>query len=145
MAYMGALKAGATVSVLDPQYPPDRQQVLLDVARPRYLIYLQRALHDFGNPAQSVVDYITEKVTKKRVLTYHILEEQALRNRPNHPFLIFEGKSWTFKQFYDLVLHYAGWLHETHKVVSGEIVALDFSNSPPLSTSHVYSRLQGTL
>ncbi|KAG8406192.1 large subunit of alpha-aminoadipate reductase [Metarhizium acridum] len=34
VAYMGALKAGATVSVLDPQYPGERQKVLLGVSRP---------------------------------------------------------------------------------------------------------------
>lgn len=63
--------------------------------------------------------------------SFYALEEHA--NNPkiaNEIFLIFEGKSWTFKQFYDLVLRYAGWLHETHNVVAGEIVALDFANSP---------------
>ncbi|KAL9630010.1 MAG: hypothetical protein Q9164_006624 [Protoblastenia rupestris] len=37
VAYIAALKAGATVGVLDPQYPPERQKILLDVARPRFL------------------------------------------------------------------------------------------------------------
>lgn len=34
VAYMGALKAGATVNVVDPQYPPERQTVLLVVVKP---------------------------------------------------------------------------------------------------------------
>lgn len=60
----------------------------------------------------------------------------ALEDHVNDPkvadktFLIFEGQTWTFKQFYDLVLRYAGWLHTTHRVVPGEIVALDFTNCP---------------
>lgn len=63
--------------------------------------------------------------------SFYTLEEHA--NNPkvaNETFLIFEGRTWTFKQFYDQVLHYAGWLHSTHNVVAGEIVALDFMNSP---------------
>ena len=30
----------------------------------------------------------------------------------------------------DNVVRYAGWLHKTHNVVAGEIVALDFMNCP---------------
>ena len=42
VAYIAALTAGATVSVLEPHYPPERQKILLDVARPRFLVCLQR-------------------------------------------------------------------------------------------------------
>lgn len=58
MAYMGALKAGATVSVLDPQYPPERQKVLLDVARPRFLVCIQRTLDEYGQLSEVVTDFI---------------------------------------------------------------------------------------
>jgi L-aminoadipate-semialdehyde dehydrogenase len=57
VAYMGALKAGATVSVLDPQYPPDRQRVLLDVAKPKFLVYIRKANQEFGKPPQAVTDF----------------------------------------------------------------------------------------
>lgn len=63
--------------------------------------------------------------------SFYALEDHA--NNPktaNEIFLIYEGKTWTFRQFYNLVLRYAGWLHNTHNVVAGEIVALDFMNSP---------------
>lgn len=63
--------------------------------------------------------------------SFYTVEEHA--NNPkiaNETFLVFEGRTWTFKQFYEQVLRYAGWLHETHNVVSGEIVALDFTNTP---------------
>jgi L-2-aminoadipate reductase len=59
VAYLGALKAGATVCVLDPQYPPDRQVILLDVARPRFLVSIQRANEEFGKPSETVMDYVT--------------------------------------------------------------------------------------
>ena len=58
VAYMGALKAGATVSVLDPQYPADRQKVLLEVAGPRFLVQIQRATEEAGPMAQTVADFV---------------------------------------------------------------------------------------
>ena len=65
VAYLGALKAGATVSVLDPQYPPERQKVLLDVARPRFLISIRRANQDSGKLSNTVVDFITTNLSIK--------------------------------------------------------------------------------
>ncbi|KAK5626701.1 hypothetical protein RRF57_002416 [Xylaria bambusicola] len=58
VAYMGALKAGLTVSVLDPQYPPDRQITLLSVLKPDFLISIQRTLDEFGKLSDNVSDYI---------------------------------------------------------------------------------------
>ncbi|KAL9631405.1 MAG: hypothetical protein Q9164_005915 [Protoblastenia rupestris] len=40
VAYIAALKAGAIVSVLGPHYPPERQKILLDIARPKFLVCL---------------------------------------------------------------------------------------------------------
>jgi L-aminoadipate-semialdehyde dehydrogenase len=62
---MGALKAGATVSVLDPQYPPDRQNVLLEVANPSFLIQIERATREAGALAASVADFIAQNLTIK--------------------------------------------------------------------------------
>lgn len=44
--------------------------------------------------------YLEQQAMKKKLLTYHIIEEQA-EARPNHLFLVFEGRTWTYKQFYD--------------------------------------------
>ncbi|OUM63426.1 hypothetical protein PIROE2DRAFT_20668 [Piromyces sp. E2] len=54
VAIMGVLKAGATFSVIDPAYPPSRQNIYLEVAQPKGLIVLKKAgiLHD------TVEDYI---------------------------------------------------------------------------------------
>ncbi|KAI7901205.1 L-aminoadipate-semialdehyde dehydrogenase [Cokeromyces recurvatus] len=54
IAIMGVLKAGATFSVIDPAYPPARQEIYLSVAKPRGLIVLKEA----GSIADSVRDYI---------------------------------------------------------------------------------------
>jgi acyl-CoA synthetase (AMP-forming)/AMP-acid ligase II len=81
-------------------------------------------------PTQDVVDFVTDSVMKKRVLTYHIWEQQALRNRPNHPFLIFEGKTWTYREFFDAIVRVGNWLMNDLGVQVGEVVAIDGGNSP---------------
>ncbi|PWZ00560.1 large subunit of L-aminoadipate-semialdehyde dehydrogenase [Testicularia cyperi] len=43
VAVLGTLKAGATFSVIDPAYPPSRQNIYLQVAKPRALIVLAKA------------------------------------------------------------------------------------------------------
>ncbi|KAL7275935.1 long-chain fatty acid transporter fat1 [Rhizina undulata] len=48
----------------------------------------------------------------------------------NRPFLVYEGKEFSYAQTYELVLKYATWLEELHGVKKGDIVALDFMNKP---------------
>ncbi|KAI7884445.1 L-aminoadipate-semialdehyde dehydrogenase [Mucor mucedo] len=57
IAIMGVLKSGATFSVIDPAYPPARQEIYLSVAKPRGLIVLKEA----GKIADSVRDYIKKE------------------------------------------------------------------------------------
>lgn len=59
VAVMGVLKAGAAFSVIDPAYPPARQNVYLSVAQPRGLVILRKAgiLHD------DVRNYITQELS----------------------------------------------------------------------------------
>ncbi|KAK0386994.1 hypothetical protein NLU13_5308 [Sarocladium strictum] len=68
VAYMGALKAGATVSVLDPQYPAERQKVLLGVSRPQFLICIQQAIDEFGHLPSLVSDYIKNDLDLKATI-----------------------------------------------------------------------------
>lgn len=65
VAYMGALKAGATVSVLDPQYPHERQKVLLEVANPRFLVHIERAAEDAGPIADTVSEFVASSLSIK--------------------------------------------------------------------------------
>lgn len=65
VAYMGALKAGAIVSVLDPQYPAERQKVLLDVASPRFLICIKKANDESGKLSESVLEFIASNLSIK--------------------------------------------------------------------------------
>lgn len=58
VAVMGVLKAGATFSVIDPAYPPARQNIYLSVARPQGLIVLEKA----GVLDSLVTDYIKDEL-----------------------------------------------------------------------------------
>lgn len=62
VAVMGILKAGATFSVLDPAYPPDRQNVYLEVAKPRALVVIEKATQDAGELSEKVRSYISENL-----------------------------------------------------------------------------------
>lgn len=63
VAVMGVLKAGATFSVIDPAYPPDRQTIYLDVARPRALVVIDKATRDAGPLDRIVRDWIKENLS----------------------------------------------------------------------------------
>ncbi|KAI8369256.1 L-aminoadipate-semialdehyde dehydrogenase [Radiomyces spectabilis] len=72
VAIMGVLKAGATFSVIDPAYPPARQEIYLSVATPRGLIVIDQA----GQIAPSVREYIKKE---QQV----VCEIPSLRIQPN--------------------------------------------------------------
>jgi L-aminoadipate-semialdehyde dehydrogenase len=61
VAVMGVLKSGATFSVIDPAYPPARQQIYLQVSKPRGLVVLKKA----GVLADEVRDYINSELQVK--------------------------------------------------------------------------------
>ena len=60
-----------------------------------------------------------------------MLEEHAKSNKTaDKTFLVYQSRSWTFKQTYEMVLRYAGWLHNTYHITPKEIIAIDFMNCP---------------
>ncbi|KAL8934849.1 MAG: hypothetical protein Q9216_005702 [Gyalolechia sp. 2 TL-2023] len=64
---------------------------------------------------------------------FYTLERHALaKSTAKHPCLMYEGKTWTFGEVYDIVLKYGTWLKKTYKVAPKEIVALDFMNRPEI-------------
>jgi L-aminoadipate-semialdehyde dehydrogenase len=79
VAYMASLKAGATVSVLDPQYPPDRQKVLLEVANPRFLVHIQRATEESGAMAETVREFVAANLKIKAEIPALKLEKAGLK------------------------------------------------------------------
>ena len=68
---------------------------------------------------------------RDRVNFFYRLEEHATaKSTANVPFVVYEARSWTFKELYDIVLKYASWLKKTYNIAPKEIVAMDFMNSP---------------
>jgi L-aminoadipate-semialdehyde dehydrogenase len=65
IAFMGTLAAGATITVLDPAYPPARQQIYLEVSQPKALITIGRARDENGAFAPRVQKYIDEDLSLK--------------------------------------------------------------------------------
>ncbi|KAK4069902.1 uncharacterized protein Triagg1_6697 [Trichoderma aggressivum f. europaeum] len=65
VAFMGTLAAGATITVLDPAYPPARQQIYLEVSQPKALITIGRARDENGTFAPRVQKYIDEELSLK--------------------------------------------------------------------------------
>jgi hypothetical protein len=80
-------------------------------------------------PSKDVLDFIDDRVVRKRVLTYHVFEDQALRNQPNHPFLMFEGRTWTYGEFFDCIIRVGNWLMNDLGIGVEEVVAIDGGNS----------------
>ncbi len=58
VAVMGVLKAGATFSVIDPAYPSARQNIYLQVSKPKGLVILRKA----GGLASEVRSYIEKEL-----------------------------------------------------------------------------------
>jgi L-2-aminoadipate reductase len=78
VAVMGVLKAGATFSVIDPAYPPDRQIIYLDVARPRALVVIDKATRDAGPLARSVRDWIKQNLELRAEVPALKLQDDGL-------------------------------------------------------------------
>ncbi|CAK7212017.1 large subunit of alpha-aminoadipate reductase [Sporothrix eucalyptigena] len=80
VAYMGALKAGATVSVIDPQYPAERQKVLLDIARPRFLVCIDKANRESGPLSAPVQEFVANTLNlKSQIPALQLCDDGSLK------------------------------------------------------------------
>ncbi|KAL8725278.1 MAG: hypothetical protein Q9181_006470 [Wetmoreana brouardii] len=92
--------------------------------------YLLNDLTSISDFSQARI-YAALQEYRDRCNIFYTLERHALaRKTANHPFIIYEGRSWTFKEVYDTVLKYGTWLKTRYNVAPKEIVALDFMNRP---------------
>ncbi|KAJ5294332.1 hypothetical protein PENANT_c006G09894 [Penicillium antarcticum] len=65
-----------------------------------------------------------------RLNLFYTLEAYALASATaNHPFIVYNGKTWTFHDTYLMALRYGSWFKKNHAVKRKEIVAIDFMNS----------------
>ncbi|KAF2815396.1 very long-chain acyl-CoA synthetase/fatty acid transporter [Mytilinidion resinicola] len=60
---------------------------------------------------------------------FYILEGHARSSNATHPFLLWNGKTWTYGEAYQMVLKYGSWLKREKGVQKNEVVAMDFVNS----------------
>ena len=108
-----------------------------------------------ANTSAKAQKFIAAREAQNKLLLYHCIEDHA-RNRPDHLFLEYEGRSWTYKQFYDCLQRVGNWLINDLGVQRGEMVALDGPNSAEYlmlwfalegvgaSVSYINSHLTGT-
>lgn len=105
------------------------------VAAAAYLDAKYHIRHDLnilrkaGN-SLATMRFLGSAMQKDEMLLFFILEDHALRQRPNQLFLIFENRTWTYIEFYKCVLRVGNWLLKDVGIQRGEIVALDGGNSP---------------
>lgn len=71
---LGILKAGATFSVIDPAYPPERQTIYLSVADPRGLIVIGKA----GTLDDVVEEYIAKNLHLKARLLEVVIQDNGV-------------------------------------------------------------------
>lgn len=70
------------------------------------------------------------KEKRDRLNMFYVLEEHAQNKKVGDTvLLIFEGRQWTYKQVYDIVLRYGTWFKNTYNIKPKEIVGMDFENS----------------
>ncbi|KAL7619985.1 large subunit of alpha-aminoadipate reductase [Parahypoxylon ruwenzoriense] len=79
IALMGTLASGATMTVLDPAYPPARQKIYLEVSQPRALIKIGRATDENGPLAELVQKYIDQELQlKAQIPDLRLLDDGCL-------------------------------------------------------------------
>jgi len=60
---------------------------------------------------------------------FYQLEDHALGKYGNDRALVFEGRTWTYKELYQTTLKYGTWLKTRYNIKPKEVVAMDFTNS----------------
>ena len=96
----------------------------------RFLIRHDLSTGSVTRNNQKAVQYVIEQFSNDKGLIYDHFEAHALGKNANSLFLIFEGRSWTYKQFCDDVQRVGNWLLKDLQVEQGEMVALNGPNCP---------------
>ncbi|RHZ70899.1 hypothetical protein CDV55_106526 [Aspergillus turcosus] len=67
---------------------------------------------------------------RDRLNLFYILENHALSPATkDRPFIVYNGRAFSFHETYELALRYGNWFKTVHGVKPKEIVAVDFMNS----------------
>ncbi|KAK6952454.1 hypothetical protein Daesc_006991 [Daldinia eschscholtzii] len=74
---------------------------------------------------------IAQEAKKGKMLLYHTFEDRAKDAvMGDVTFLMFEGREWTYRQFYQALQPIGNWLIKDLGIERGEMVALNGGNSP---------------
>ncbi|KAF2813457.1 long-chain fatty acid transporter-like protein [Mytilinidion resinicola] len=99
-----------------------------------YLNAKYHLIHDLSGstltPTDAEFAWLANRAASRKLTTYDIFEAQALHNVSNHIFLIFEGREFTYREFFDHVTKVGAWLMNDLGVQTEEVVALNGGNSP---------------
>lgn len=90
--------------------------------------------HDLQNASlpqpKDAIAFLTERFMAGKPLMYHVFKDHAEGPNADNLFLIFEDRTFTYKQFFDGIHRVGNWLMNDLGVKPEEIVALDGANSP---------------
>ncbi|KAJ5928268.1 hypothetical protein N7466_007224 [Penicillium verhagenii] len=65
-----------------------------------------------------------------RLNLFYVLENHALSpNTADKEFIVFNGRTWSYRETYDTALRFGNWFQNVHNVGHKEIVAIDSMNS----------------
>lgn len=78
VSIMGTLASAATISILDPAYPPARQKIYLEVAQPCALVNIARATDEAGPLAPLVRKYIDEELNLKAEVPSLLIDDDGV-------------------------------------------------------------------
>ncbi|KAL2434054.1 Very long-chain fatty acid transport protein [Exophiala dermatitidis] len=79
---------------------------------------------------KQAAEFIAKRAAQDKLLIFHLIEEHAQGKNANNLFLIFEDRTWTYKQFYEDLQRVGNWLLKDLGIQPREIVAVDGGNSP---------------
>ncbi|EXJ54674.1 hypothetical protein A1O7_10015 [Cladophialophora yegresii CBS 114405] len=96
----------------------------------KFLIRHDLAAGSLAAGQKKALAFTMERVEQNRMLMYHVFEDQATGKNGDQLFLMFEGREWTYKQFFTQIHKVANWLRNDLGIKPQEIVALDGGNSP---------------
>lgn len=90
----------------------------------------------FGDDAASAYNLLTNVLianraeNRDRVNLFYTLEDRAQsRKNANVPFIVYQGREWTYREVYDIAIQYATWMKSKYGIARGEVVAIDLVNS----------------
>ena len=83
------------------------------------------------NSRRAAKNVVEDRGKTGRINSFYLLEEYANDPRiQDGLFIMYEGRTWTFRETYDITLKYAAFLHQQHSIQKDDIVAIDFVNCP---------------